>query len=259
MSGHSHWAGIKHQKSIEDVKRGKIFSKMTRLICIAAKDGTDPSVNPKLRQALEEARSFNMPKENVERAIKKGAGGKDAENLEEVICEALGPAGTAIIIESITDNKNRTLGELKQILQKHNCKLADAGSVKWLFERKGIITINPASQTPPQENLRFPTGQANPKSKEELELIAIEAGAEDIYWHKEETEDLLDVYTKPENLEQVKKNLQAQALKFEAASLGWMAKEEIELGEQDKEKIRSLFEELDENEAVQDIYSNLRT
>ena len=241
MSGHSHWAGIKHKKQAEDQKRGKIFSKLSRMISVAAREGADPEMNPKLRQALEEAKAFNMPKENIERAIKRGTGELEGAKLEEVSYEAFGPGGVAIIIEGITDNKNRTFQEVKQILQKYSGKLAESGAVKWLFARKGAITINPNIQ--------------NSISKEDLELKAIESGAEDIYWHK--TEDLLDIYTKPEELDKVKKNLEAQGIKIESASLDWVPKDPIEVNDKDREELTKLFEELDENDAVQNIYSTL--
>jgi len=241
MSGHSHWAGIKHKKQAEDQKRGKIFSKLSRMISVAAREGTDPEMNPKLRQALEEAKSFNMPKENIERAIKRGIGELEGTKLEEVNYEAFGPGGVAIIIEGITDNKNRTFQEIKQVLQKYNGKLVESGAVKWLFTRKGAITINPNDQ--------------NSITKEDLELKAIEVGAEDIYWHK--TENLLDIYTKPEELDKVKKNLEAQGIKIESVSLDWVPKDPIEVNEKDREILNKLFEELDENDAVQNIYSNL--
>lgn len=242
MSGHSHFASIKHKKEITDQKRGKVFSKLARMISVAAREGSASETNPKLRRALEEARSFNMPKDNIERAIKKGIGELEGTKLEEVTFEAYGPGGIAIIIEGITDNKNRTLGEIKQILTQNKGKLAGGGSVKWLFERKGAITINSKIQ------------MSNVK-KDELELLAIEAGADDIYWH----DDLLDIYTKPEDLEKVKKNLEEKGIAIDSASLDWVAKEMIEVGEKEKEDSKKFFEALDENDAVQDIYSNLKT
>jgi len=247
MSGHSHWAGIKHQKSLEDQKRGNIFSKISRIISVAVREGTDPDMNSKLRQALDEAKVFNMPKDKIERAIKRGTGElKEEGALEEVSYEAFGPGGTAILVEGITDNKNRTLAEIKHVLQRYGGKLAQSGSVKWLFGRKGVITINTKNQIP---NIK----------EAELELKAIEAGAEDMYWHKEENGELLDVYTKPEALNDVRKNLESKGLKIESASLDWVAKDSIEVAEKDKENLEKLFEGLDENEAVQDIYSNLKT
>jgi len=241
MSGHSHFSSIKHKKEITDAKRGKIFSKIAKLITIATKEGGgDPAANSKLRMAIEQAKKFNMPKDNIERAIKSGTGELSDRKLEQVTFEAYGPGQTAIIIEGITDNKNRTLGEIKQILNQNNGKLAGDGSVKWLFERKGAIIIDSQLQT---EEL---------KNKEKLELEAIEAGAEDIYWH----DTFLDVYTKPEELEIVKKNLEKKEIKIESSSLDWVAKEMVEIKE--KEACQKLFEALDENDAVQDIYSNLK-
>jgi YebC/PmpR family DNA-binding regulatory protein len=135
MSGHSHAKTVARTKGAEDAKRSAAFSKMTRLISVAARDGGDPASNPKLRVAIDQARQVNMPKENIERAIKKGTGELEGENLEEFTFEALGPGGIALIIEGITDNKNRSLGDVKQILNQHQGKLAGEGSVKWMFER----------------------------------------------------------------------------------------------------------------------------
>ena len=237
MSGHSHFSSIKHKKEITDQKRGKVFSKLARQISVVAKEkGGNPETNSMLRLAIEQAKKYNMPKDNIDRAIKKGTGElKEELKLEEVIYEAYGPGGTAIIIEGITDNKNRTLGEIKQILAQYGGKLTKEGAIKWMFERKGCITINE------QQN-------------EELELKAIEAGAQDIYWH----DDFLDVYTKQEELDKVKKNLEEKGIKIESASLDWVAKDEIKKDEKIKNSCEKLFEALDENEAVQEIYSNLK-
>jgi YebC/PmpR family DNA-binding regulatory protein len=237
MSGHSHFATIKHKKGVADEKRGKAFSKMARVISVAAKEGGgDPDSNYKLRMVIDQARGINMPKDNIERAIKKGTGELAGEKLEAVTFEAYGPGKIAIIIEGITDNKNRTLGEVKQILIKYNGKLAGEGSVRWMFERKGAIIID-GSQKP----------------KEELELIAIDAGAEDILEHDD---GFIDIYTKPEDLEKVKKNLEEKEIKIESSSLDWVAKEKVTT--ENKESCEKLFEALDDNDAVQDIYSNLK-
>jgi len=236
MSGHSHWAGIKHKKGLADVKKSKVFSKIAREITVAAKEGGDPAFNPKLRMAIEKAKLSQMPADNIERAIKRGTGGLESVKLESVLFEAYGPGGTAIIIEGITDNKNRTLGEIKQILNQNNGKVAGEGSVKWLFEKRGCLTL--------------PIGN---KTKEELEFIAIEAGAEDFYWY----DNTLEVYTKIEDLEKVKKNLENQGLELESASLDWVAKKNITIDQKAKEACQKLFEDLDENDSVQEIYSNL--
>lgn len=244
MSGHSHWHRIKHQKTTADLRKGQIFSKLSRAISIAAKNGgANPETNPSLRIAIERAKEFNMPKENIERAIKRGTGEIEGVHFENVLLEAYGPGGVAIIIEGITDNKNRTISAIKQILSKHNGKLAQEGSVRWLFERKGVITINVGDQMP------------NGESKEDLELKVIEAGAEDIYWHK----DYLDVYTKIEDLEKVKENLKNKGIKIDTATLDWVAKKMITVNEKERESLEKLFAALDENDDVQEIYSNLKT
>lgn len=242
MSGHSHFATIKRAKEAEDKKRGKIFSKMARVIAIAAKEGGsgDPEKNLKLKNALIKAREVNMPKDNIERAIKKGIGDSSEKmELEEIIVEALGPGGSGIIITGITDNKNRTLGEIKQILNQNNGKMAGEGSVRWQFERKGVLSLNNEDQK---------------KDTEELELTAIEAGADDIYWH----ENNLEIYAKPEDGDKIKKILEEKGLKIEGPSLDWVAKETVELDEKAKEQCQNMFEALDENDDVQDIYSNIK-
>lgn len=240
MSGHSHARTIKHAKEITDQKRGQMFSKMARVISIAVKEGgPNPEINTKLKVAIEQAKGFNLPKENIERAIKQATGGTEGANLEEVLFEAYGPGGIAIIIEGITDNKNRTLGEIKQILNQNNGKLAGSGSVKWMFEKKGCLEIQ--------------SRKYEEKKKEDLELLVIEAGAEDIYWHN----NILDVYTKPEELEKVKKNLEEKGVQAKSTTLDWVAKEQVELDKKNKEACQKLFEALDENDAVQEVYSNI--
>ena len=216
---------------------------MARVISVAVKEGgANPETNAKLRLAFETAKKLNMPKENVERAIARGAGPSEGEKLEEVSFEAYGPGGVAVIIDGITDNKNRTLGEVKQILNQNNGKLVGEGAVRWMFERRGTIIVNSKIQNPKS------------KTKEELELIAIEAGADDVYWH----DDFLDIYTKPEDLESVRKKLDERGVKIESASLDWVAKELADVNEKDKEVCQKLFDALDDNDAVQDIYSNLK-
>lgn len=243
MSGHSHAKTIRREKNITDQKRGQMFSKMARVISVAVREGgPNPETNNKLRVAIEQAKQLNLPKENIERAIKQAAGGAEGANLEEVIFEAYGPGGIAIIIEGITDNKNRTLGEIKQIINQNGGKLVGEGGVKWMFERKGCIIVALKLQIEDLQN------------REKLELMAIEAGALDIYWHDE----ILDVYTNTEELDKVKKNLEEKGIKIDSVSLDWVPKEEIALNEKTKETCQKLFEALDENDAVQEIYSNLK-
>lgn len=239
MSGHSHWSSIKHKKGAADAKKSKEFSKLSQLISVAAREGGgDINFNPKLKMAVEKARSLNMPADKIERAIKKGTGEIEGMNLEEVTFEAYGPGGVAIIIEGITDNKNRSLGKIREILNKSGGKLADEGSVRWMFERKGCIFLN-------QEEIK--------EEKDKLELSVIESGAEDF---KEEN-GFLVVYTKAEDLEKVKNILEEKGTKIDSFSLEWVPKETIDLEEKEKEKCQALFESLDNEDIVQDIYSNL--
>ncbi len=243
MSGHSHARTVRHQKEASALQRGQTFSKMIRMISIAVRDaGPNPETNTKLKMVIEKAKSLNMPKDNIEKAIEKAAGGAETQNLEEVVFEAYGPGGIAVIIEGITDNKNRTLNAIKQVLNLGNGKLVQEGAVRWMFDRKGAITIDPKLQS---EGLG---------EKEKLELTAIESGAEDIYWHQ----DLLDIYTKPEEIETVKKNLESKGIKIESASLDWVPKEEITLEEEGKMSAQKLFDLLNDNDDVQDVYSNLK-
>ncbi len=253
MSGHSHFKSIKHQKAITDAKRSQAFSKLAREITMAARESGDPVFNSKLRLAIEKAKSANMPTENIERAIKRGAERLAGEKLDEVLFEAYGPGGVAILIEGITDNKKRALNEVRQILSQNGGKLVGEGAIKWMFERKGCIMINSKFQIPPLESPLLLTGQANSKTKDELELLAIEAGAEDIYWH----EDILDIYTKIEDLEKVKRNLEEKGLKIKSTSLDWVPKEVSGLKENAQADCQKLFDALDENDAVNEIYSNL--
>lgn len=241
MSGHSHWSKIKHQKKSADAQRGKVFSKMARNITIAARKGEDPEMNPTLRIAIEKAKTVNMPKANIERAIKRGAGEIEEGELEEFVFEAIGPGNIGIIIEGITDNKNRTLNQVKQILKENKGKLAETGSVKWRFERKGVISL-------PMTNDQLAI------TKEDLELKAIEAGAEDLRWG----EDFLEVITKVEDLEKVKENLEKEGIKIESVSLDWVEKDPIEIPKKEREDCEKLFEALNESEDIQEIYSNLK-
>ncbi|MGA2418420.1 MAG: YebC/PmpR family DNA-binding transcriptional regulator [Candidatus Staskawiczbacteria bacterium] len=240
MSGHSHAKTVMATKMANDAKKGKVYSKYGRLITIAVKDGGgsgDPEKNSKLKAVIEQAKNMNMPKENIERAIKRGTGELAGENLEEVSYEGFGPGGIALIIDGISDNTNRTLGEIKSILNQNNGKMAGEGAVRWMFERKGAITI-----------------KAGGKTKEDLEMLAIEAGADDVKWFGDE----LEIYIKPEDLEKVKKSLEEKQIKIESSSLDYIAKEEIQLSEKDKEQAEKLFDALDDNDAVNNIYSNIK-
>ena len=254
MSGHSHAKTVKRVKDANDALKGKIFSKISREVTIAVKEGGgDQESNSRLRILIQKAKKANMPKENVEKAIKKGTGELASEALETVTFEILGPKGIAVIVEGITDNKNRTLGDIKSILVRTNGKLADEGPTKWLFDRKGEIVFHisePRSDGIPQN-----AGQTEGnQDKDKMELAAIEAGAEDIYCD----EDVFGVYTRPEDLEKVKREVEAKGFAPESVSLSWKAKSEIALDEKGIEACQKLFDELDKNDAVQEIYSNLK-
>lgn len=239
MSGHSKWSQIKRKKGVADVQRGKIFSKMAKAISVAARDGGDPETNSKLRMEIEKARSVNMPRDNIERAIKKGTGELGGGKIEEITYEAYGPGGIAIIIEALTDSKNRTSSEIKHILSKFNGRFGEAGSVKWMFAQKGLIEYE------------IPKG----KDKNDLELLIIDAGAEDI----KQKDGILEIYTKPEELDKVKNNLEVQGIKIDLAVLEWVAKDLVSAeNEKAKAQIEKLFEALDEQDDTQEIYSNLR-
>ncbi|MBU4142809.1 YebC/PmpR family DNA-binding transcriptional regulator [Patescibacteria group bacterium] len=239
MSGHNKWSQIKHRKALTDAKKGKIFSQMARLITIASRaKGKDPQANPTLRTLMDKARSLNMPIDNIERAIAKGAGELEGAQIEEFVLEAYGPGGSALLIEGTTDNRNRSISELKFLLSEHNGKLANPGSVLYLFKRQGLIVV-----------------KTSPAQKEELELLAIDAGAQDI---KQPDEETLEIYTKPDELDKIKKALEEKDIKAEDASLFWLAKNETQIEDpKDKECLEKLFEALDENEDVNEIYSNI--
>jgi len=240
MSGHSHAKKVKHQKEATAAQRSKIFSKLGGELYIAAKEGGgDPGTNPRLRQILDKARVVNMPTANIERAVKRGTGEEKGAALQEVLFEGYGPGGIAVLVEGITDNKNRTLGEIKQAFEKNQGKLAGEGAVRWMFERRGTIAIPPGD-----------------KSKEGLELLSIEAGAEDTYWR--EDDGTLEIYTKPTQVEQVKKTLEEQGVLVESASLQWVPKERVALSKKDKATAEKLFLALDESDTVQEIYANTK-
>lgn len=242
MSGHSKWSQIKHKKGITDVKKGKTFSKIARMISVAAREGGgDPNANYKLRMIIDKAKTVNMPSDNVDRAIKKGTGALEGVKMEEFTYEAYGPGGIALIIEGITDNKNRTLSEIKHLLSSQGGKFAETGSVSFLFQKKGIVIISK---------------EENEFNKESLELTAIDAGAEDLKW---QDENILEITTKPEDLEKIKAALKQADIVIESSSLDWMPMTEINVeDEKTRGKVERLVEALDEHDDVNDIYSNYK-
>ena len=243
MSGHSKWSTIKHKKASTDKKRADLFSKLAREITIAARQGGgDIETNYVLRGVAEKARGFNMPKENIERAIKKGAGEDTDELLEELLMEAYGPGGVALLIEGITDNRNRTTNEIKSTLTKNGAKPVEEGSVKWLFERKLSLGV-PLHQV---------------ENRDEFELMAIDAGVEDIIWPQDEKDEdaeiLLD--TKPETLRGAMNVLGKKGFTDITTHLECVAKDKVALHEIQKEKLQKLYDALSELDDVQEIYTN---
>ena len=239
MSGHSKWAKTHRQKAATDAKRGAIFTKLGNLITIAASEGggDDMDSNFKLRLAVEKARAANMPKDNIQRAIDRGTGkGNDGVSLEEATYEAFGPDNSAFIIEAVTDNKNRTISDIKIALNKNGGNLAGPNSVAWQFDRKGLITIN-------TEN----------KNKDELELGVIDAGADDISKDNENNE--WEVITPPDSLQVVEENIKKLDIEISDSILGYKAKDEITTDS--PEKIEKLFDALDDIDDVTNIYTNV--
>ena len=231
MSGHSHFHNIKLKKGAEDAKRSKLFSKLSKEISITAREGgPDIAFNPKLRSIVDKARGLNMPNDSIEKAIKRGSGEIEGATLEEFLIEAYGPDNIAVLIEGITDNKNRSINEIKLLISQKGGKIVNEGAIKWMFERRGVIGITDI------------------QSKEEAELLAIEAGAEDILWE----EDNLIIYTKPEEMENVKNN--STSLKVDFANLEWVAKEKISA---DEEKYTSFIEAIEDHDDVSNVYTNI--
>ena len=236
MSGHSKWATTKRQKAVVDAKRGAIFTKLANLIVIAARKGSDPESNFSLRMACDKARAANMPKDNIERAIKRGAGENGGAVLEELLYEAMGPVQTQFIIKALTDNKNRTAAAVRHIFDKAGGQMS---AVLWNFEQKGVITIN--------------SSQLTDNNLEELELKLIDAGAEDII----QEDEGITIYTGLNDWQKVKKFLESQKIATESAEMEFVAKDKVGLSMAESEKIDKLVDALDECEDVVGYYSNI--
>jgi YebC/PmpR family DNA-binding regulatory protein len=236
MSGHSKWHSIKHKKMAMDARKGKIFTKIIKEIMVATKTGgPNPETNPRLRLAIEKAKSVNMPNENIQRAIKKGTGEEGGVNYEQVTYEGYGPGGVAIFVEVLTDNKNRSASEIRSIFSRHNGNLAGAGSVSWIFERKGLISVK-------KENV----------DEDKLMSIILDAGAEDMRIEK----DTYDVITSPENFEDVKKVIEMNKIPIENAGITYIPKNTVSLEGKEAEQLLKLLDELEESDDVQNVYAN---
>ena len=236
MSGHSKWATTKRKKAAIDAKRGKMFTKLIKEITIAAREGGgDPVGNPRLRLAVDNAKAANMPQDNIERAIKKATGELEGATYVELTYEGYGPAGVAVIVEVATDNKNRTVAEVRHLFSRSGGSMGENGSVAWMFDKKGVITL------PKQD-----------KTEDEIMEIILEAGAEDL----QPEEEVFVIQTPIESFETVRKALSEKNLTVENASLQWIAKNYIGVSGEDAEKVIKLLESLEDSDDVQNVYSN---
>ena len=236
MSGHSKWAQIKRQKGVADARRGQLFTKLTREIIVAVREGgSNPEANFRLRLAIQKARDSNMPLDNIDRAIKRGSGQAEGASLAEMVLEGYGPNGVAILVQALSDNRNRTLQEVRNIFTRHNGNLGESGCVAWLFNSQGVITV-----------------ETNAQDTEELALEAIDAGAEDV-----RIEDkYIEIYTKPEELEKVREALGQKSIAIASAELSMVPKSMVELEEKAALQTLKLLDRLEELDEVQHVSSN---
>jgi YebC/PmpR family DNA-binding regulatory protein len=236
MGGHSHWSQIKRQKGDADVKRGGLFTKLSREITVAAREGGgDPGMNPRLRLAIDKGREANMPADTIKRAVERGVGGGEGADLQEITFEGYGPGGVAIIVQAFTDNRNRTVSGLRTTLNRGGGNLGESGSVAWQFESKGLIVLE--------------VGDGDP---EEVALAAIDAGADDVRVQG----DQIDVYTASTELEEVRRQLQAAGLTVASAELSQLPKNTVALDEQTAAQVLRLLDQIEEMDDVQKVYSN---
>ncbi|AEI15317.1 UPF0082 protein yeeN [Flexistipes sinusarabici DSM 4947] len=236
MAGHSKWANIKHRKAAQDAKKGKVFTKVAKEITVAAKlGGGDPEMNPRLRMALDKAKAVNLPKDNVDRAIKKGTGEGNEANFEDVMYEGYGPEGVAILVQALTDNKNRTVSEVRSTMAKKNGNMGEAGCVSWIFEKKGVISI-------PLNNV----------GEDQIMSLAIDAGAEDV----ETGDDSYEIICDPADYEEVKKTIESESISYEYAEVTMRPKTTIEVKGNNAKKVINLIEALEDLDDVQEVYAN---
>jgi YebC/PmpR family DNA-binding regulatory protein len=242
MSGHSKWHNIQERKGKQDAKRSNLFTKFAKAITVAAqKGGADPNMNFSLRLAIEKSKEVGMPKDNIDRAIKRGTGElDDGVRMEEVIYEAFGPSGVAVLVKTVSDNKNRTVSDLKHIFSENGGSLGGAGSVMWMFQQWGVVMLS-------SEELKKLGG------KDEAELVLIEMGAEDI---KEREEGQMEVKTKVEQLQKLLVALKEKGIEAKESSLQFIAKDPVRVDEALGNKISKLFSELEDNDDVEDYYTN---
>lgn len=236
MSGHSKWHTIKHKKGALDAKRGKLFTRLIKEIAVAARDGGgDQDANARLRKAVTDAKAANMPNDTIDRAIKRGTGDLEGVNYDEITYEGYGPGGVALLIETMTDNRNRTVAELRHMLSKNGGNLGESGSVAWLFDRKGYVVVDKSK-----------------KSEEELFEIAIEAGAEDM----KEDGDNFEIFTSQEDFEAVSEAIKKAGIDPEIAEISMIPQTFIKLEGADAKQMLKLYEAIDDHDDVQNLYAN---
>jgi len=236
MSGHSKWSTIKHKKAAKDAKRGKLFTKLIKEITVAAKlGGGDINANPRLRTAVLTARQNSMPTDNIDRAIKKGTGELEGVTYEEVAYEGYGPGGAAVLVMAMTDNRNRTVAEIRRLFTKHGGSMGESGCVAWMFHKRGVLSVE--------------KGKAE---EERVMEVALEAGADDVT----DTGDNFEIITKPEGFEAVKTALQGAAIPTASAEVAMVPENTVSLSGKDAEQVMKLLEELDDHDDVQSVASN---
>lgn len=236
MAGHSHWASIKHKKGAVDAKKGKMFSKVSRMITVAVRrGGGDPDMNPRLQLAISKARAVNMPKENIERAVQKGTGGGAAAELHECLYEGYGPHGIALLVEILTDNKNRTAPEIRKIFERFGGNMGESGCVSWMFEKKGLILVS-----------------SNQLNEDEFMMLVLDSGAEDL----QRVGDIFQVICPQAALDTVKKTIESKNIKIETSEISWIPKNNIDLDETTGRKVLGIMEALEDHDDVQNVYSN---
>jgi len=238
VSGHSKWASIKHKKANTDAKRGKVFTKIVKEISIAARlGGGDPMGNPRLRTAVEKAKEVNMPHDNIKKAVMKGTGELPGVSYEEFVYEGYGPAGVAIMIEVMTDNKNRTVPEIRHIMSKSGGSLGETGCVSWMFDKRGYILVNKAKA-----------------SEDSVMSVALEAGAEDM--KNDPQEDNYEIITAPEEMTNVKTALEQAAIPVESAEVTMLPQNYVVLDEKAAEQMIRLMDALEDHDDIQNVYAN---
>ncbi len=242
MAGHSKWAQIKRKKEATDARKGQIFTKISREIAVAVRQGgPDPEANYRLRLAIQKARSINMPADNIKRAIERAAGeGSNATNYEEITYEGYGPAGVAVLVETLTDNRNRTVSEIRNVFNRSGGRLGESGSVSWIFDEKGLIVVEPDNQ----------------HTADDIALAAIEVGAEDVTPLEDGT---VEVYTQFQDLKSVEESLEQMGFKVASAEKVYIPNTYVEPSDTDTQSILKFIERLEDLDDVQEVYTNMKT